>query len=142
MHLVHLAVGVDLVSSMLQEVTEDRTIFDEPSRDRRLGQAFAAYRSWAEEAGVQDRPSRKMFTTSILTSSKVVEVSQKVLSATACRYMILWAAIFMTAVLKKIPGLPKLYLHLACPIPQLPQFLQLQVLVLSCLLRNLFDSGT
>ena len=114
MHLVHLAVGVDLISSMLQEITEDCTIFNETSRDRRLGQAFAEYRAWAEEAGVQDRPSRKMFTTSILTTSKVVEVSQKVLSATACRYMILWASIFMNTVLKKLPGLPKLYLLLVC----------------------------
>ena len=110
MHIVHLAVGVDLVSSMLQEVTEDKTIFSGQSREKRLAMAFDAYRAWAEAAKVDDRASRKLFTTAVLTTTKVVEVSQKVLSATACRYMLLWAAIFMNAVLEKIPGLPKLYM--------------------------------
>ena len=113
MHVVHLAVGVDLITSMLQEITEDQTIFDGTSREKRLSMAFDAYRSWAEESAVPDRASKKLFSTGILTTNKVVEVSQKILSATAARYMILWCAIFMNRVLEQIPGLPKMYMLLA-----------------------------
>ena len=42
--------------------------------------------------GVPDRAARRLFSTGVLRSSptKFAEISQKVLSATACRYMIFW----------------------------------------------------
>ena len=113
MHVVHLAVGVDLIASMLQEVTDDKTIFPESSREKRLNMVYASYKLWANQSKVQDLAGKKLFTTGVLSNTKVVEVSQKVLSATACRYMILWAAIFMNSVIERVEGLPKLYMPLA-----------------------------
>ena len=84
MHLVHLGVGVDLLTSMLQDITDDQTVFCATSRERRLAMAYESYKAWAEEAKVTDRAGQRLFTTSSLTNTKVVEVSQKVLNATAC----------------------------------------------------------
>ena len=110
MHVVHLAVGVDLVASMLQEITEDRTVFPANSREKRLNMAYDAYKLWADQSKVPDLAGKKLFTTAILSNTKVVEISQKILSATACRYMILWAAIFMNSIFEHVEGLPKLYM--------------------------------
>ena len=109
MHVVHLSVGVDLLTGMLLEVTDDATVFQAPSRSERLTMVWEAYVSWAEQAGVEDRAGRKLFTTGVLTNSKVVEVSQKILSATACRYLILWSATFMNCVCESLTDLPATY---------------------------------
>ena len=112
MHLVHLGVGVDLLTSMLQDVTDDETVFAAGSRERRLHMAWQSYRAWADEAQVSERASQRLFSTSILTNTKVVEVSQKIMNATACRYMLLWASNFMSSVCGSLPDLPQIFLYL------------------------------
>ena len=107
---------MDLLTSMLQDITDDQTFFCATSRERRLAMAYESYKAWAEEAKVTDRAGQRLFTTSILTNTKVVEVSQKVLNATACRYMILWAAQFMSHVCHQLSNLPQIYKYLGCRI--------------------------
>ncbi|CAE7220511.1 unnamed protein product [Symbiodinium sp. CCMP2592] len=102
MHMVHLAVAVDFLGSMLLEVTDDTTIMSGPSREKRLDLLWKDYRSWAEASQIGDRASRRMFTTAVLRNNKNIEVSQKILSATACRYMLLWACTFLTTVCEQI----------------------------------------
>ena len=68
--------------------------------------AWEAYRPWAAQAGVEDRAGRKLFTTAVRTNSKVVEVSQKILSAAGSRYLILWSSTFMNSVCKSLTDLP------------------------------------
>ena len=109
MHVVHLSIGVDLLTGMLQEVTDDTTVFQAPSRSERLSMVWECYHAWAEEGNVQDRAGRKLFTTGVLTNSKVVEVSQKILSGTACRYLILWSSIFMNSVCESLADIPATY---------------------------------
>ncbi|CAE7248892.1 unnamed protein product [Symbiodinium sp. CCMP2592] len=106
MHMVHLACAVDFLASMLLEVTDDATIVEGSSREKRLDLIWKDYRSWSEASQVGDRASRRMFTTAVLRNNKVVEVSQKILSATACRYMLLWAATFLTTVCESMSALP------------------------------------
>ena len=43
-------------------------------------------------AGVPDRVARRYFSTSCLRANRYPEVSQKIMSATACRYFVLWLA--------------------------------------------------
>ena len=104
--MVHLACAVDFLGSMLLEVTDDSAIVQGASREKRLESVWKDYRSWAEASQVLDRASRRMFTTAVLRNNKVVEVSQKILSATACRYMLLWAAMFMSTVCGSTIALP------------------------------------
>ena len=113
MHIVHLAIAVDLITSMLQDLTDDREFFDAPSRERRLEILWRNYRDWAHRADVADVAGRRLFTTGVLTNNKVVEVSQKVLSGTACRYMIVWAASLMRTIFGRVLGLPLRFLQLS-----------------------------
>ena len=116
MHMVHLAVAVDLITSMLLEITDDASIFSQASRERRLLHVWEAYREWAEQLKVGDRAGKRLFTTGVLRNNKVVEVSQKILSATACRYMIMWAAAFMTSICQSLQPVPILIQWFACVI--------------------------
>ena len=116
MHVVHLAVGVDLVTSTLQELSDDRAVFDESSRERRLNVIYNQYIAWTRQTQVPDVAGKRLFTTGVLSNNRVVEVSQKVLSATACRYLIIWIAIFLKSVCRNVAGLPErfaqpVYLH-------------------------------
>ena len=106
MHMVHLACAVDFLGSMLLEVTDDATVLPGASREKRLDVLWKDYRSWAEACQVGDRASRRMFTTAVLRNNKNIEVSQKILSATACRYMLLWACTFLTAVCEQLAPTP------------------------------------
>ena len=81
MHVVHLAVAVDLITGMLQEVSDNNTAVHGRSREERLNVVYQQYKTWANDARVEDRAGKRLFSTGILTNSKVVEVSQKVLSA-------------------------------------------------------------
>ena len=114
MHIVHLAVGTDLLAGMLQQITDDTSVFQARFREGRLGLAWEEYRAWAERAKVRDRAGRRLFTSAVLSNTKVVEVSQKVLNATSCRYMLLWAATFMTSICEKQQGLSKVYTLPVC----------------------------
>ena len=106
MHMVHLAFAVDFLGSMLLEVSDDATIVPGASREKRLDVLWKDYRSWAEASQVGDRASRRMFTTAVLRNNKNIEVSQKILSATACRYMLLWACTFLTTVCEQLAPTP------------------------------------
>ena len=93
MHLVHLALAPDAITSMLLDWSDDTTYWSESSREKRLKQLWGSYRSWCELAKVQDRAQKRLFSTTTLKSDgKYPEVNQKTLNATAARYMIHWLA--------------------------------------------------
>lgn len=134
MHIVHLACGMDVLTSVLLDLTDDgANLIHGNSRDRRLQELWLSYRDWCEGGrtllfvkehtfspegclffgnlprfnfqnvfefraiepkwGVMDRAARRLFTTAILrpnNGSKFCEVSQRICSATAFRYMLFW----------------------------------------------------
>lgn len=94
MHIVHLALGTDMITSLLMDWSDDRTYVSGTSRDARLENLWSNYRSWCEEQGIGDRAQRRLFTSSALKPSKgsYLEISQKILNATGCRYMLFWVA--------------------------------------------------
>ena len=94
MHVVHLALGTDMITSLLMDWSDDRTYVSGTSRDARLENLWSNYRSWCEEQGIGDRAQRRLFTSSALKPSKgsYLEISQKILNATGCRYMLVWVA--------------------------------------------------
>jgi len=93
-HLVHLAVAVDVITSCLLDWSDDRRFFNETSRDKRPTLMWNSYRSWCESQhfDLHDRASRKLFTTTVLKpdAGKYVEVRQKTLNAMGARYMVFW----------------------------------------------------
>lgn len=93
MHLVHLAIGPDVLVSLLLDWTDGNTYVQGNTRDKRLEVLFENYRQYCEENKIGDRAARKLFTTQTLSpdSASYTEVSQKRLNATACRYMFFWA---------------------------------------------------
>ena len=92
MHLVHLAIGPDCITSALFDWSDTAKYIQGSSRDKRLEGLFESYRTWCEQQNVTDRASRKLFTVQILKPEgwKFVEPSQKILNATSCRYMLFW----------------------------------------------------
>ena len=92
MHLVHLAIGPDCITSALLDWSDTEKYIQGSSRDKRLEGLFESYRTWCERENVTDRASRKLFTVQILKPEgwKFVEPSQKILNATSCRYMLFW----------------------------------------------------
>ena len=99
MHLVNLAIGPDTIVSCLLDWTDDCTYVDGTSRDRRLHELWEAYRGWCTDNNIGERATRKLFTVATLSpdSTGYIEVSQKKLSATACRYMMFWMKHIATA---------------------------------------------
>ena len=96
MHIVHLALGPDVITSSLLDWTDTTEFINESSRDRRLGALFENYREWCESQDypMGERAQRRLFSTNTLKpdSGIYVELSQKILNATACRYMLFWLA--------------------------------------------------
>ena len=94
MHIVHLALGTDLITSLLMDWTDDRTYVSGTSRDARLEALWNNYRSWCQEQGIGERAQHRLFTSAALKPAKgsYLEISQKVLNATGCRYMLFWVA--------------------------------------------------
>ena len=92
MHLVHLAIGPDCITSALLDWSDTAKYIQGSSRDKRLEGLFESDRTWCEQQNVTDRASRKLFTVQILKPEgwKFVEPSQKILNATSCRYMLFW----------------------------------------------------
>lgn len=94
MHITHLALLPDVITSLLLDWSDDRKFWSATSREGRLNQMWQSYRSWCEEQGyfLRDRASRKLFTSRVLQpdTTSYVDISQKVLSATAARYMVHW----------------------------------------------------
>ena len=94
MHLVHLGVATDVVVSLLLDWSDDTRFFGESSREKRLNQMWDSYRQWCESQGysMSDRAGRKLFSTAKLKpdGSGYTEISQKVMNASACRYIVFW----------------------------------------------------
>lgn len=94
MHLVHLGVATDVVVSLLLDWSDDTRFFGESSREKRLNQMWNSYRQWCESQGysMSDRAGRKLFSTSKLKpdGTGYTEISQKVMNASACRYILFW----------------------------------------------------
>ena len=94
MHIVHLALLPDAIVSTLLDWSDDRRFWDASSRDARLSMMWSSYKEWTENQrfGFQDRATRKLFTTRVLQpeTTSYTEISQKILSATAARYMVHW----------------------------------------------------
>lgn len=92
MHIVHLSCFQDLLVAVLLDWTDTDRLF-QGSRDVRLQQLWLNYRGWCEAGALKDRASRKLFLLPTLKpTGKYAEVSQKILSATAARYMTFWLA--------------------------------------------------
>lgn len=94
MHLVHLTIAPDVIISCLLDWTDSDFYVSGSTRDKRLNELFENYRQWCEEQKLGDRCQRRMFTVQTLKPDgpSFAEVSQKVLNATAARYMVFWLA--------------------------------------------------
>lgn len=94
MHISHLAVSTDMITSCLLDWSDDTRFFGEGSREKRLHQMFLSYRTWCETQGydMAESAQKRLFSTATLKLDRYNEVSQKVLNAASCRYMIFWVA--------------------------------------------------
>lgn len=96
MHITHLALAPDVITSCLLDWSDDAYYFAGTTRDRRLHVMWESYRLWCESQmyPLAERAQKKLFTTSVLKpdAGRYVELSQKVLNATAARYMLFWIA--------------------------------------------------
>ncbi|CAL1152425.1 unnamed protein product [Cladocopium goreaui] len=94
MHTTHLALAPDVITSCLLDWSDDSSYFAGGSRDRRLNEMWQSYRSWCESQSypMGERAQRKLFTSSVLKPDhgQYTEISQKVLNASAARYMLFW----------------------------------------------------
>ena len=94
MHITHLALAPDVITSCLLDWSDDSSYFSGGSRDRRLNEMWQSYRSWCESQSypMSERAQRKLFTSSVLKPDHghYTEISQKVLNASAARYMLFW----------------------------------------------------
>ena len=63
--------------------------------------------------GIPDRASRRLFTLAVLRPSltKYTDISQKILSATACRYLIFW----LNSVVQGVGGTDEVSMCLGLP---------------------------
>ena len=94
MHIVHLALGPDAIVSSLLDWTDSEAFVSGTSRQQRLESLWQNYREYCEDQGIGDRAQKRLFSLGTLKPDSVTytEVSQKTLSATACRYMLFWLA--------------------------------------------------
>lgn len=94
MHIVHLAVATDAITSCLLDWSDNETLVGGSSREKRLTQLWESYFRWCEAQRLGERSQRKLFTPGTLKpdAGQYVEVSQKVINATAARYMLFWLA--------------------------------------------------
>ena len=94
MHIVHLALGIDVITSCLLDWSDDERLVPGNSRDKRLEWLWGSYWFWCEGQNLSERCQRKLFTAKGLKpeAGKYLEISQKTLNAMASRYMIFWVA--------------------------------------------------
>ena len=145
MHIVHLAIIPDVLTSFLLDAT------DHGEREAKLAEYWNNYRAWAESqgclyrvwknflliavytspfnyrtgratasrasTGLQDRCERKLFTSAVLKpkSENYLNISQQILSATGARYMILWLCNLVRSLLVD-PGFEKTPAFLPLPL--------------------------
>ena len=98
MHILHLAIFPDVLISLLCDLTDDVR-----SRDAELDILWNNYKVWCDGQAVPDRASRKLFSSAILkpNAREYATISQKLLSATAARYMIFWLGQLMASLLQR-----------------------------------------
>ena len=94
MHISHLALVPDVLTSMLLDWTDDPRLWGCSSRERRLAEIWDNYKSWCDSQGreMDSRAGRRLFTTAVLRpdAGKYTDISQKLLSGTAARYIVFW----------------------------------------------------
>lgn len=92
MHISHLALVPDCIISCLLDWTDNTKYFAESSREKRLDALWHSYKNWCEGQKVQDRASKRLFSAAVLKPDVAgyTEVSQKIINATAARYMLFW----------------------------------------------------
>ncbi|CAE7299286.1 unnamed protein product [Symbiodinium sp. CCMP2592] len=98
MHIVHLACLVDVVTSMLLDLSDTTFPWSGSSRDSRLEQGWRSYKSYCQRWGINDRADRKLFTNDVLKGDYAT-VSQKILRAAASKYMVFWLHFLMESLL-------------------------------------------
>lgn len=100
MHISHLALYPDALCSTLLSLTDTPEYFDGSSRDKRLQALWTLYQDWAEHCNLCDRASFKLFTAATLLpgAGKFPEPSQKILSASASRFAILWCSSLLASI--------------------------------------------
>ena len=101
MHMVHLAIIIDTLASVLLDLTDPEcSVWSGSSRDERLAGAWSSYDQFCREAQVPDRAEHKAFTReALVAASAYPSLSQKYVSATASRYIVFWLRALLTAVL-------------------------------------------
>ena len=94
MHISHLALVPDVVTSMLLDWSDNNRLWPETSREKRLTQMWESYKG----KDMDSRAGRKLFSTSVLKpdQGRYVDISQKVMNATAARYFIFWLSSLAT----------------------------------------------
>ena len=102
MRITHLALAPDAICSLLLDYT-DKGFLAGNSRDSRLAALYDMYRAWCESEA-----ARKLFTSKYLQPApgKFPEPSQRQLSATAARYMLLWASSLAQSVTRQFGHAP------------------------------------
>ncbi|CAK8996463.1 unnamed protein product, partial [Durusdinium trenchii] len=97
MHIVHLALAPDAAASVLLDLTDTDMYFEGSSRDDRLYKIWVSYKTFCEDERIPDRAARRLFTNQILNPGrgKFPEISQKVISAMAARYLLFWMSGFL-----------------------------------------------
>ena len=111
MHIVHLACLVDVVTSMLLDLSDTPFPWPGTSRDSRLEHGWRGYKGFCQKWGIEDRAERKLFTNEALKADYAT-VSQKILRAAAAKYMVFWLYDLMENLLQSQPDQPE---HLKCP---------------------------
>ena len=86
MHIVHLALAPDTITSLLMDWTDDQVYFNETSREKRLAKLWKSYRECCESAGVTDRAQRKLFSTSVLGADE--ENTLRSVKRSSTRYLL------------------------------------------------------
>ncbi|CAE7261600.1 unnamed protein product [Symbiodinium sp. CCMP2592] len=101
MHLLHLAIFPDAILSMMLDLTDHAT----PHRDQALTEMWENYRGWCESLGVADRARRKLFSSKTLRPNhkEYRTISQKILSASAARYLMMWMKAYVVSLLNAEP---------------------------------------
>ena len=103
MHIMYLGVVNDVVVSLFLDVTDTDAVFPGNTVNARLDELWFCYRDWCEQSNVSDRAQRKLFSRSVLfTPGHYAEISQKVMNATAARFMVFFMASLMRQVLEKL----------------------------------------
>ena len=113
MHIVHLACLVDVVTSMLLDLSDTTFPWGGSSRDSRLEKGWRSYKTYCQRWGIEDRAERRLFSNEVLKAD-FATVSQKILRAAASKHMVFWLHELMENLVLSMPE-PDRPEHLTCP---------------------------